>query len=124
MKSEKKLVVLVDDNSINLNAGKDVLAKKYLVVTAASAKKLLSILDKIDPALILLDVDMPEMNGFEAIEILKAKPETRDIPVIFLTGRAAEKDKTMGLSLGAADYIVKPFEPSMLLEKVESALGG
>jgi len=120
--SEKKLVVLVDDNIALLNSGKRLLEKKYDVATVPSAKSLFSLLDKSKPALILLDVDMPEMSGFQAIEILKAKPETSEIPVIFLTGRTGEKDRSKGLALGAIDYVDKPYEASALLEKIEMTL--
>jgi len=64
------------------------------------------------------------MDGFQAIEILKAKPETRDIPVIFLTSRAEKTDKSAGLSRGAVDYITKPYDPALLLRKVEMVIGG
>ena len=66
---------------------------------------------------------MPLLNGFEVIEILKAKPETRDIPVIFLTSRAGEEDRSKGLALGAVDYITKPYAPSLRFEKIETTLG-
>jgi len=123
MNNKKKLVFLVDDNLLNLHAGKKILGEKYIVVAMPSAKNLFLALAKIKPALILLDVDMPEMNGFEAIEILKAKPETKDIPVIFITGRDGENDKATGLALGAVEYIVKPYEPSLLLKTIETTLG-
>jgi len=67
---------------------------------------------------------MPEMNGFEVMEILKAKPETKDIPVIFLTGRDGETDRATGLALGAVDYITKPYKPASLIEKIDMAIGG
>jgi DNA-binding response OmpR family regulator len=119
---EKKLLILVDDNRLNLHIGRNVLTGKYAVLTAFSAKALFSILDKIYPVLILLDVDMPEMNGFEAIKILKSNPETKDIPVIFLTSRTEVRDRFKGLSLGAVDYITKPYEPSLLIESIETHL--
>jgi DNA-binding response OmpR family regulator len=74
------------------------------------------ILGKNSPALILLDIGM---NGYEAIKILKAKEETRNIPVIFLTGKTETNDELEGLSLGAIDYITKPFMPPLLLKRIE-----
>jgi len=71
------------------------------------------------PAIILLDIDMPEMNGYEAIKILKSKAETKDIPVIFLTAKNESDDELEGLSLGAIDYITKPFNPALLLKRIE-----
>jgi class 3 adenylate cyclase/CheY-like chemotaxis protein len=112
-------IILVDDNPSNLRAGKNVLSQKYEVFTAPSAAKLFEILADIKPAMILLDIEMPEMNGYEAIKILKSGEETRDIPVIFLTGKADAENELEGLDLGAVDYITKPFQPALLLKRIE-----
>ena len=119
MENEKRLIILVDDNPANLRIGKNVLNEKYAVATAPSAEKMFSLLENNSPAMLLLDVDMPEMNGHEAIKILKSKPQTKDIPVIFLTARTDSDDELEGLSLGAIDYIVKPFQPPLLLKRIE-----
>jgi len=117
--NEKKLVILVDDNIANLRTGINILSKDYIVSTALSAEKLFSLLENEKPALILLDIDMPEMNGYEAIKILKSGSDTKNIPVIFLTAKNSEEDEIMGLSLGAIDFITKPFSPSRLLKRIE-----
>jgi putative two-component system response regulator len=119
MKNEKELIMLVDDNPTNLRNGINVLSNKYSVATAPSAEKLFNLLENNKPDLILLDIDMPVMNGYEAIKILKAKDETKDIPVIFLTGKTESGDELEGLSLGAVDYITKPFQPPLLLKRIE-----
>jgi class 3 adenylate cyclase/CheY-like chemotaxis protein len=119
MDDGKKLIFLVDDNSANLRTGKNVLGEKYWVSTAPSAAKMFSLLEKDKPAMILLDIEMPDMNGYEAIRILKSKAETADIPVIFLTGKTDSESELDGLSLGAVDYITKPFVPSLLLKRIE-----
>jgi len=119
MGNEKPLVILVDDNPANLRIGKNVLSEKFAVATAPSAEKLFGLLENNNPAMILLDVDMPETNGYEAIKVLKSKPQSRDIPVIFVTGRTESDDELAGLSLGAIDYITKPFQPSLLLKRIE-----
>ena len=119
IENEKPLILLVDDNPANLRIGKNVLSEKYAVATAPSADKMLGLLENNNPAMILLDVDMPEMTGYEAIKILKEKPKTQDIPVIFLTGRTESDDELTGLTLGAIDYITKPFQPSLLLKRIE-----
>lgn len=111
----KKLIMLVDDNPANLRIGKNVLSEKYIVATAPSAAKLFSLLENNRPVLILLDIDMPGMDGYKAIEVLKLKPETKDIPVIFLTGMTDSSDEEKGRALGAVDYITKPFDPSALI---------
>jgi putative two-component system response regulator len=110
---------MVDDNPANLRIGKNVLAQKYTVATAPSAEKLFTLLENNTPALILLDINMPEVDGYETIKMLKSKPETKEIPVIFLTGRAESDDELEGLSLGAIDFITKPIQPPLLLKRIE-----
>ena len=119
MDHAKDLIILVDDNPSNLRIGKNVLSDHYAVATAPSAEKMFDLLKNNIPALILLDIDMPEMDGLEAIKILKLKPETKDIPVIFLTAKNESEDELEGLSQGAVDYISKPFQPSLLLKRIE-----
>jgi class 3 adenylate cyclase/ActR/RegA family two-component response regulator len=119
MANERQLIIMVDDNPTNLWAGRNVLSGSYDLITVLSAKKMFEALEKNVPALILLDIDMPGMNGYEAIRILKAKEETRSIPVIFLTGKTDTSDELAGLSLGAIDYITKPFIPPLLLKRIE-----
>jgi DNA-binding response OmpR family regulator len=119
MITEKDFIILVDDNPVNLRIGYNVLKEKYCVVTAPSAAKMFRILENTIPAMILLDVYMPEMNGYEAIRILKSKPQTKDIPVIFLTSLTGLNDRLEGLSMGAVDYINKPYNPSFLLNRIE-----
>ena len=122
MENEKKIVILVDDNPANLRIGKNVLSEKYTVATSPSAAKLFSLLENNRPAVILLDIDMPETDGYEAIKILKSKPETKDIPVIFLTGMTDSQDEAKGRALGAVEYIAKPFDPPALLSCIEKYL--
>jgi len=117
--SSPPLIMLVDDSAANLLAGKAALSEGCKVLTAGSAALMLETLEWSRPALILLDVDMPGMNGFEAIGILKARSETRDIPVIFLTAMNDIANELKGLALGAVDYIVKPFSPPLLRKRVE-----
>ena len=119
MESEKKLIILVDDNPANLRIGKNVLSEKYIVATAPSAVKLFKLLENNHPCLILLDIDMPEMDGYTALGILKAKEDTKEIPVIFLTGMTDPQNEEKGRELGAVDYITKPFDPSKLFSCIE-----
>jgi class 3 adenylate cyclase len=119
MEKRDDKIILVDDNPSNLRAGKNVLSEKYEVYTAPSAAKMFEILADVKPAMILLDIEMPGMNGYEAIKILKAGKETKDIPVIFLTGKTDTENELEGLGLGAVDYITKPFQPALLLKRIE-----
>ncbi|MCL2008460.1 MAG: response regulator [Treponema sp.] len=116
---DKKLILLVDDNPTNLKLGINVLQGKYDVATAPSAEKMFSLLKNNTPAMILLDVDMPNVTGYQAIKILKEQPQTKDIPVIFVTARADYDNELEGLTLGAVDYITKPFQPPLLLKRIE-----
>lgn len=115
----RDLIVMVDDDPAILRAGKNVLSEKYSVATLASTDKLFSFLENNRPALILLDVMMPEMDGYEAISLLKGDEKTRDIPVIFLTGKSDSDNELEGFNLGAIDYIIKPFVPVLLLKRIE-----
>jgi len=122
METEKKLVLLVDDNPATLQTGKNVLSTDYRVATAPSAVKLFEILQTNIPAIIILDIDIPEVNGYEIIKVLKHRPDTKDIPVIFLTGKTDPDDEVFGLNLGAVDYITKPFQPTLLRKRIEMHL--
>ncbi|GHV81202.1 two-component system response regulator [Spirochaetia bacterium] len=112
-------IVLVDDDVTSLALGKSILAPKYDIITIPSGEKLFVFLEKAQPDLILLDVEMPGMNGYEVLKKLKASPKYAGIPVIFLTSRADPASELEGLKLGAIDYISKPFSPPLLLKRIE-----
>ncbi|MDR2940588.1 MAG: response regulator [Clostridiales bacterium] len=116
---QKACVFLVDDNAVNLNTGKTVLQEKYTVITIPSGEKLIQSLKNFTPDLVLLDIDMPGMNGYDAIKAMKSNAATADIPVIFLTGKNDVENELIGLSLGAVDYITKPFSRPILIKRVE-----
>jgi putative two-component system response regulator len=122
MKTLRKKIALVDDSVTNLRIGSKILIKKYDVFTVPSAAKLFQVLEKITPDLILLDIDMPVMNGHEAIRILKANEQSRRIPVIFLSSNNGPSCESEGLELGAADYMLKPYSPQLLLKRIETQL--
>ncbi|GMO26612.1 MAG: hypothetical protein Ta2B_06860 [Termitinemataceae bacterium] len=116
-----KIIFLVDDNLTNLTMGKNALKDTYKTFTMPSALKMFELLPKVRPDLILLDVKMPEMSGFQAIEILK-RGENADIPVIFLTADDDKQSEEEGIALGALDYIQKPFSCEDLTTRIEKAL--
>ncbi|MDR1410605.1 MAG: response regulator [Spirochaetaceae bacterium] len=122
MNSERRKIFLVDDNISNLTAGRSMLKNQYDIFPIPSGNKLFEILEKVTPDLILLDIEMPGMSGYEAIKKLKAEKETRDIPVIFLTARNDPGSELEGLNMGAVDYISKPFSPPLLLKRIENHL--
>jgi len=113
----KKYVILVDDNPANLKLGKNILSEKFRVATFPSAEKLLGVLENNHPAIILMDIDMPQMNGYDALKALKSKPETKDIPVILIAEEGGSPDKEKGL--GAADCVFKPYDPQTLIACIE-----
>ena len=120
MENDKKTIFLVDDDMTNLTVGKKVLSGTYSVVTLNSGARLFAMLEKVTPDLILLDVNMPEMDGYDVIRQLKGENSAFvEIPVIFLTALQDEEKEILGLSLGAIDYITKPFSPPLLLKRLE-----
>jgi putative two-component system response regulator len=119
---ERKLVMLVDDDPVNLLTGKKALSERYRTLTLPSAAAMFNMLPQHRPEIILLDVNMPDMDGFDSIKRLKSDPSTRGIPVIFLTAKTDPESELMGLDLGALDYITKPFSPPLLLKRVDSHL--
>ena len=120
---EKKLVLVVDDAPANLQVVHSILKDEFKIRVATSGAKALELVKtKPQPDLILLDVTMPEMDGYEVCEILKATPESRDIPVIFLTGKTEADDETKGFEVGAVDYIHKPFSPAVVKARVHTHL--
>jgi putative two-component system response regulator len=119
METARKRIALVDDDITSLALGKGIMAENYDVVTIPSGEKLFQFLERARPDLILLDVDMPVMNGYDTMRKLQAQPNTRDIPVIFLTSMSDTSSEIEGLNLGAVDYISKPFSPPLLLKRLE-----
>ncbi|MCL2005559.1 MAG: response regulator [Planctomycetaceae bacterium] len=118
----RRKLILVDDSKFSLMMGEQRLQDVYDVYTAISAEEMFDTLDVILPDVILLDVNMPHLDGYETIVKLKADVRYEDIPVIFVTGKSDENSMIRGLSLGAADYITKPFSASYLHERIETLL--
>lgn len=116
---QRKKIMVVDDNLTNLALAKKILENSYDVLPFSTANKALSFLSKIKPDLILLDVDMPQVNGFEMLECIKIHDDYKDIPVVFLTAKSDSGSELKGLEIGAVDYISKPFSIPLLLKRVE-----
>ncbi len=118
----KKIILAVDDAREILEYVKDILAPTYTIKAARNGKMALKIVEKQKPDLILLDIMMPDMDGYEVCLLLKQDTETQDIPVIFLTAMDQIMDETIGFEVGAVDYIHKPFSPEILKVRVEAHL--
>lgn len=114
-----KLVFVVDDNDSNLTAAALALENEYKVLTLPSALKMFTLLEKKQPNLILLDIEMPGMDGFEAFAKLKESAQWKDIPVIFLTGHEDDSILSRAKESGVVDVVKKPIAASALLEKVK-----
>jgi phosphoserine phosphatase RsbU/P len=119
----KRLLLLVDDDSENIQIVHSILKDNYKIRVAMNGVKALE-LAKVEPFpdLILLDVMMPHMDGYEVCSHLKADLKTRDTPVIFLTGKTEVSDETRGFEVGAVDYIHKPFSPPIVTARVRTHL--
>jgi len=121
--SKPASILLVDDDATNLHVMHEILmGGGYHVLAAKNGKQALAIAAKAKPALILLDIMMPEMDGYEVCHRLKAAPETAGIPVIFVTALSSDADESKGLDIGAVDYITKPISPSILMARVRTHL--
>jgi len=116
-------VFIVDDSDTNLTMAETALEDEFNVMTLPSAAKMFNLLEKIKPEVILLDIEMPEMNGFEALKILKSKSKWYDISVVFLTGRTDAEVEVKGFELGAIDFITKPFSKPVLMNRIKTHLG-
>ena len=122
MEKRKKKIIMVDDVNFHLVNTKNRLKNHYEIYPALSAEILFDILDNIIPDLILLDINMPEINGFEILKRLKADPKYSGIPVIFFTSNKSKENITKGMALGAVDFIAKPFNDDDLIECIEKQL--
>ena len=94
----------------------------YEVVTAANGEEAVELAPKENPDLILMDVRMPRMTGYDACRILKANPEMKDLPIVFLSAKGQESEIQTGLEAGAEEYLLKPFAPDQLTERVKAIL--
>jgi len=111
-------ILIIDDSAVILAFVKKILKNKYTVRTAQSAKLAYSLLEEEIPDLILLDLEMPEINGFAFLETIMDNPKWKDIPVIFLTGTDDRKKEEQALEMGAAEYLLKPISEGILLKRV------
>lgn len=116
-------ILIVDDTPTNIQVLTGILKEKgYQLSIATNGKQALQVLEKIHPDLILLDVMMPEMDGFEACRRIKQSENLRDIPIIFLTAKTETADIVSGFEIGAVDYVAKPFNPHELLARINTHL--
>ncbi|MFZ4547269.1 MAG: hybrid sensor histidine kinase/response regulator [Bacteroidales bacterium] len=121
-KITKDVILVVDDQPTNIKVIASILGQKYSLSFANNGMNALKILEKSLPDLILLDIMMPEMDGFEVCKRIKENENTREIPIIFLTAKTDIADVIKGFNLGAVDYIIKPFNPVEMEVRVKNHL--
>ena len=117
--NKKSSLLIVDDEQINLMALSTILSAEYEIFTADSGINAIEKAKETQPDVILLDIVMPDMDGYAVITELKKDEKTKDIPIIFITGLNSVDDEKKGLVLGASDYITKPFSPSIVKLRIQ-----
>lgn len=123
MKNSSKKILIVEDNPFNMELVHDILAiKGYEIFEAVDAELGLDMISKVKPDLILMDIQLPGMDGVEATKIIKSQESTKNIPIIAVTANAMKGDREEIISEGFDDYISKPIKLSVLTEKVEKIL--
>ena len=120
--NKKRKIMLVDDDQTILQTGRSMLKEHYDVLPLPSVDKLFEVLKKVTPDLILMDIKMPGIGGFEAMTLLKDDARYSKVPVIFLTASNDRESVLKGIAIGAADFIVKPFFAGDLLSRIEKQL--
>ncbi len=119
----KKILVVDDEERVREMLGFRLKLFGYEVLEASNGEEALEVATREKPDLVLLDIMMPGMDGFQVCSRLKRNEETKDIPVVILTAKADAKDVTRAVNSGAADYVVKPYDPMVLQQKVARNLG-
>lgn len=120
----KKHILMVDDVSTNLKCVEEVLRDWYKLSMVKSGVQAFQFMEKVIPDMILLDINMPDMNGYEMLEKLNCNSQLKDIPVVFLTADIDMESEEKARKLGAVDYLKKPFDPKEMLKRISIILGG
>ncbi len=116
-------ILVVDDSRTNLLIVREMLEDQYDLVTVLSGEEALAVMDAFRPDLILLDIMMPTMDGYEVCRRVRARPELGDVRIIIVSACAMEAERQLGLQAGADDYVTKPFDCDDLFERIRSCLG-
>jgi DNA-binding response OmpR family regulator len=120
--SKGKILVVDDEINITQILQFSIGAEGYEVITAQNGEEAIEKARREQPDLIILDIMMPRIDGYEACRILKANPITKNIPVVLLTAKGRDIDKKLGQEVGAIDYIIKPFSPNKLIDRIHKLL--
>ena len=117
---KRNSILIVDDEVANIRLLLNILGAEYKLFAASNGKDAIEAAEKHSPDIILLDIIMPEMDGYDVIAALRSREITKDIPVIFISGLGEACDEEKGLACGAADYISKPFSPVVVKHRVRN----
>jgi PleD family two-component response regulator len=120
--NKKNSILIIDDEKSNITVLTDILQEEYKIHVVKDSREALETAENQMPDIILLDIIMPHLDGYEVLAALKASEKTKDIPVIFTTGLDCEKEKNKGLAHGIADYIAKPFHASIVKVRIAKHL--
>jgi len=121
--SMAKILIAEDERDIRDLVAFTLRFAGYEVFTASNGEEAVELAPKVNPDLVLMDVRMPRMTGYEACKVLKANADLRDIPVVFLSAKGQESEIQQGLEAGAEEYLLKPFAPDQLTNRVKAILG-
>ena len=119
---DKSIILVVDDDKTNLTLAQNILLSRYRIAASNSGKAALKYLETHRPDLILMDINMPDMDGFEVMEQIRQQEETKTIPVIFLTADNLAETEIKCFQMGAVDYVTKPFVPDILISRVDKTI--
>ena len=119
---KKHSVLIVDDEPTNIRVLSHILGGEYQLYAVTNGADAIAAAEKHLPDIILLDIIMPDMDGYDVITVFKRKEKTKNIPVIFLTAKVDPEDESRGLELGADDYVFKPFSGGLLLKRIKMHL--
>ncbi|MFP4059171.1 MAG: PleD family two-component system response regulator [Bacteroidales bacterium] len=123
MVPKQDFILVVDDSSVNNLLMQNILEEEgYTILTVESGKEALSMIRQKSPVLVILDIMMPDLDGFEVLENLKTEDKTMNIPVMMLTARNNSRDKQKALALGALDYIIKPIDIPDVIARIKRIL--
>ncbi len=120
--SKGKILVVDDEVNITQILEFSIGSEGYQVITASNGEEAIDVAKREQPNLIILDIMMPKIDGYEACRRIKANPLTKNIPVILLTAKGRDIDKRLGYEVGATDYIIKPFSPTQLIDRIQELL--
>ncbi|OGR00857.1 MAG: DNA-binding response regulator [Deltaproteobacteria bacterium RIFOXYD12_FULL_55_16] len=120
--ARETILVVEDDENIQQLVGYNLAKAGFHVLYADNGEQALSVIKREKPELIVLDLMLPGLSGFEVCKLVRKDPKTRNLPIVMLTAKSEENDMAMGLDLGADDYITKPFSPKVLISRIKAAL--